>query len=88
MSKYIIKQNLEKGRFKKNKILELGSGTGLMSIVLANLGKKASFRLILSGNEVYATDTKESMRLLEENLEENQVNFSKVGSITSFVLDW
>jgi len=41
MSKYIIKQNLENGKFKKNKVLELGSGTGLTSIVLASLGNSS-----------------------------------------------
>lgn len=39
LGKYAIKQNDEKGLFKKNVILELGAGTGLLAIMLASLGK-------------------------------------------------
>lgn len=38
LGKYAIKQNLEKGEFKKKIILELGAGTGLLALMLASLG--------------------------------------------------
>jgi 2-polyprenyl-3-methyl-5-hydroxy-6-metoxy-1,4-benzoquinol methylase len=38
LGKYAIKQHLEKGTFKKKRILELGAGTGLLATMLASLG--------------------------------------------------
>ena len=41
MGKYAIKQNTERGLFKNQVILKLGSGTGLLAIMLASLGIKS-----------------------------------------------
>lgn len=39
LSKFAIKKHMDDMAFSKNTILELGSGTGLLSIILASLGK-------------------------------------------------
>jgi len=77
LGKYAIKQNLEKGLFKKKVILELGAGTGLLAIMLASLG-----------NEVIATDIKEVVPILEKNIEGNKKVYEGKGQIRGFELDW
>jgi methylase of polypeptide subunit release factors len=55
LSKYLLKQHFEnKINLKNKKILELGSGTGIVSLFLAS-----------QGAEVYATDLPEMMGILQ-----------------------
>jgi len=77
LGKYAIKQHLEKGLFKKKVILELGAGTGLLSVMLASLG-----------NEVIATDIKEVIPILNKNIEGNKKIYEGKGSVKAFELDW
>lgn len=77
LGKYAIKKNLESNAFSKCNILELGAGTGLLSIILAALG-----------NKVYATDIPEILSLLETNIEHNKQVMTKNGSVKAFALDW
>lgn len=60
------------------KVLELGAGAGLCSIVLAALGAN-----------VVATDLAEGMKLLKRNIRENlEVVARNEGSVKAKILDW
>uniref|UniRef100_A0A915PXM7 Peptidase M1 leukotriene A4 hydrolase/aminopeptidase C-terminal domain-containing protein n=1 Tax=Setaria digitata TaxID=48799 RepID=A0A915PXM7_9BILA len=64
--------------WKKKKVLELGAGTGLCSILLAALGA-----------DVVATDLPERINLLKRNIRENrEVITGNEGFIEAKILDW
>uniref|UniRef100_A0A0R3RG02 Methyltransferase like 21D n=1 Tax=Elaeophora elaphi TaxID=1147741 RepID=A0A0R3RG02_9BILA len=64
--------------WKRKKILELGAGTGVCSILLAALGA-----------DVVATDLAEGIKLLELNIRENwKVITRNEGSVKAEILDW
>ncbi|VDO71529.1 unnamed protein product [Onchocerca flexuosa] len=64
--------------WKRKKVLELGAGTGVCSIVLAALGA-----------DVLATDLSEGIALLDRNIRENwKVITRNEGSVKAEILDW
>jgi SAM-dependent methyltransferase len=77
LAKYFIKQYLADSKFTKKNVLELGAGTGLLSVILASLG-----------NNVYATDIPELVALMNTNAKENIKTYENKGAVSVFALDW
>ena len=76
--KYLQKQ-LEQGAFKRGKALEIGAGTGMLSILLGCLGCT-----------VLASDTRAVQEgILEKNVGRNRSRITKGrGEVKAIVLDW
>ncbi|EYC01865.1 hypothetical protein Y032_0104g3644 [Ancylostoma ceylanicum] len=73
LSEYLVRNNVVRGR----RVLELGAGTGLPSIVAAKL----------SALHVTATDQPMALPLLRQNLEAN-LNEEQLSAVTVLPLDW
>ncbi|CAG9335360.1 METTL21A_1 [Blepharisma stoltei] len=72
---YVVSRFIKDIDFRGKKVLELGAGTALPSIVAC-----------IGGGEVYTTDIMPGLKLSEQNLEENKELFT--GSYLVSELDW
>merc|ERR1740117_2542625 len=69
-----LEQSFERGELKGCRAIELGAGTGLVSMVAA-----------LRGATVVATERSDVMALLEQNI---QANIDVLGKVQVLPLDW